>query len=445
MKEIGKLNEYLFKNTTVKKILTNSSWIFGERVYRNVLVLIISIFLARFLGPKLFGTYNYVVAFSTLIMQAASLGFSGLVVEEFVKRRHLKGTILYTTLLFRFVTSSFLALFAFVVANYIGTITKEVQFLIFIYCLGLTFNSFEIFDLWFRANELNRFPAISRGGAATLNFVLILSGIYFDASLSFFIFIAASEFFFIGLFYFVSYYKKGGKVKEWRFSFKIGISLLSKSWPLILSILGVAIYKKIDQVMLGNMIGDSQVGIYAVAAKLSEATYYLPIAVTRAAFPTLVKAKRNNKNEYNRKLQKLYDNLFIAGAIIAVSVTLVGPFAIDLLFGEEYSKSGIILTIHIWACVFIFMREALSKWLILEKLFIFSLVTHGVGALVNIGFNYILIPYYEGIGAAIATVVSYSAASYLALFLHKKTIEAGMMMTKSLLLPFRFVYNKIVM
>src|SRR3546814_10463593 len=79
------------------------------------------------------------------------------------------------------------------------------------------------------------------------------------------------------------------------------------------------------------------------------------------------------------------------------------------------------LMIHIWASIFVFMRAVLSKWLIAEELYIFSLVTHGSAAIVNVAINIALIPKFGGVGAAVATLVSYATAGFLSLLLHHRT------------------------
>ena len=124
--------------------------------------------------------------------------------------------------------------------------------------------------------------------------------------------------------------------------------------------------------------------------------------------------------------------------MVAVGVSLMAPWLVGLLFGPEFSASAAILAVHVWAGVFIFMRAAFSKWLIAEHLLIFSLVTQGAGALMNIGLNLVMIPVWGGIGAAWATVFSYATASYLALWLFPSTRPAAMMMTRAMTAPVRY-------
>src|SRR5690606_4156260 len=98
----------------------------------------------------------------------------------------------------------------------------------------------------------------------------------------------------------------------------------------------------------------------------------------------------------------------------------------------------LILKIHVWGGVFVFMRMVFSRWIIIENLLVFSVLTHGFGALVNVILNIILIPGMGGVGAAIATLISYAVSSYLALLLLKKSRGMFWMMTKALLAPFRY-------
>ena len=97
-----------------------------------------------------------------------------------------------------------------------------------------------------------------------------------------------------------------------------------------------------------------------------------------------------------------------------------------------------ILVIHTWASVFIFMRAALSRWILIENALYFSLLTQGLGALSNVILNYFLIPVYGGQGAAWATLVSYAIASFFAVFLYPRTRPVFWLMLNALLAPVRY-------
>jgi O-antigen/teichoic acid export membrane protein len=191
--------------------------------------------------------------------------------------------------------------------------------------------------------------------------------------------------------------------------------------------------------MLKWLLGSESVGVYAVAASLSEVWYFLPAIIVTSLFPKIIQLKETNELNYNKKLQQLYDFLFIIALILAIFVSYIASDLILFLYGKDYQQAGSILSIHIWAGVFIFMRALFSKWIIIENVLIFSLITQGFGALTNIILNFILIPQYGVYGAAIATLISYAVTSYFILIFYAKTRKMFWMMTKAIFSPIKYL------
>ena len=90
---------------------------------------------------------------------------------------------------------------------------------------------------------------------------------------------------------------------------------------------------------------------------------------------------------------------------------------------------------------FIGMRALVSKWMLAEQLLVFSLVSHGLGAVVNVALNWVMIPWWGGMGAAIATVISYTIAAYGAFFIPPAARGMALIMTRSILLPITLGYR----
>jgi O-antigen/teichoic acid export membrane protein len=63
---------------------------------------------------------------------------------------------------------------------------------------------------------------------------------------------------------------------------------------------------KIDQLMIREFLGDSQVGIYSAAVRLSESLYFLPVVISNSLFPAIMNAKSRDQNQYNERIKKLY-------------------------------------------------------------------------------------------------------------------------------------------
>jgi O-antigen/teichoic acid export membrane protein len=195
------------------------------------------------------------------------------------------------------------------------------------------------------------------------------------------------------------------------------------------------VYLKIDQFMLGQMRGMTEVGTYAIAARLSEVWYFVPAAIASAIFPRLLQLRAGDPPKYVERLKQSLRYLFWAGLAIAIAVTLAAPMLVTVIFGNEYRDAGIILAIHVWACPAVFMGMAIEKWLVAEDLLKFLVWRQLLSAGANVGLNLLLIPAYGGVGAAVATVASYTLAYYLSCFTDRRTMPAGLWMSQAIAWP----------
>jgi O-antigen/teichoic acid export membrane protein len=169
------------------------------------------------------------------------------------------------------------------------------------------------------------------------------------------------------------------------------------------------------------MLGAEEVGYYAAAVRLSEAWYFIPIAITSSVFPSIINAKKQGEKLYYQRLQKLYNLMAWLAAAIALPTTFLAPLIIKVLFGEAFLPASGVLSIHIWAGVFVFLGVACSKWFILENYIKKNLYRASIGMISNVILNIILIPLYGIYGAAVATLIGHVAANLAYDFFDKQT------------------------
>lgn len=423
----------------LQRYLHNSLWIIGERICSMAFALIATIFVARYLGPDRFGSLAYALSLASLFGVAGHLGLHGLVVREIVKEPSLRGQTLGTTAALKFLAlaGGYLLLVVYG-AFYEGV--NSIEFgLILIAGAALLFRPFEVVDLWFQAFVQARYAAIARLLSSILATAFKLSLVIGGASLLYFaaaplIQAAAAAIIFLILFRMHA----SIALSDWRFDCQRAKSLLSQGWLVYVGSIFAVIYLKVDQIMLRWLANTVEVGQYAIAAQLSEVWYFVPAAVVASFFPRLIELHEKDANIFKNRFQQLFDALFLLGLCVALVMTLVAPWLIPLLFGTDYLPSVEILIIHIWAAIFIFMRAAFSKWILIENALIFSLITHALGAIINVALNYHLIPKYGGVGAAYATLMSYATASFFALFFYRKTRTIFWQMAWALLSPIRY-------
>lgn len=405
--------------------------------------LLVNVLLARSMGPEGFGKLSYLIAIVAMFAPLAALGMNALVTRELINTPNEHDKIIATTLAIRVFGACSVSLICLLIAVFsIGLNNDESRWGLIVLSLASAFSCFSVLEFWFQSKMAAKVVTRMKLAVVITFSMIKVIAIYLNADFLVLISIFALETIFIALGFVYIYYKDGCKLVIKAIDFQYGINLVKKSFWLILSGFAAIIYLKIDQIMLEQLSSTSEVGLYAVAARMSEVWYFFADAIVISLFPSLLLLKQQNKNEnYLLRLQKLSDILLFLGLMLAVFVTIIAKPFITVVFGSEYLSSAFILQIHIWACVFVFMRSMVSKWLIAEDLLKYSLISHGLGAIINIIVNYYLIPIYGGVGAALATLISYFIASYLAFWFGSKTRIIAVIMSRSLLLPFTFGYR----
>jgi len=422
------------------KIFRNFSWLLAERILVMVVALTVGIYTVRYLGANNFGQLSYAYSFVSIFDGIAKLGLDAIVIRSLVKNIELSSEILGTTFILKamaIAASMIISTFLFFSFNQ----NTDTQIIFLLVALSLIFNVFDVIDFWFQAKVLSKAVVIVRFTQVIVSSTLKLVFIYFKFSVFTFagLYCLEGVIKMLGLLFI--YRKHHQYVIHWRFRLDTAQVLLRDAWPLILSGLMVVIYVRIDQVMLGMMTNETVVGIYAAAIRFSEVWYFIPVIICSSVFPAIVKMKSQAQDFYLQRLQYLYDFLMWVSLLIALGVSWVAYPAINILLGKEYYDSALILIVHIWALPFVFLGVGRSQWLVTENLTHFSFLTSGLGALANIVLNGLLIPNYQGMGAAIATVISYAIAGYFSCLVYQPTQPMFIMLSKALLIPVRLRQN----
>lgn len=424
----------------------NTVWLLSERVVTILFTFTVGVVLARYLGPNDFGIYNYLISILSLLTPLTALGLNAVVVRNLVdvqkENEEQTNIILGTSCVLRFFGGLLACILLLLIDLKFGISQHNTVWLILLATANI-FSCFQVVDFWLQAQINSKYSAVLRLAIfITSSLIKVLCIVFFSGGLKLVLVIQTIEVLASGLLYIPLFRYLKGNVFRWTYKKQKAKDLMSKSWWLILSGVAEILYLKIDQIMLGMINGYSTVATYAIAARLSEAWYFFPTIVTASFFPLLIKAKSESERKYKDDLLNLSRKLFLCALVISITVTIISKPFIEIIYGKEYSESATILIIHIWASLFVFMRAVLSKWLVIENMLAFSLVTHISGAIVNIILNLILIPKFGGVGSAIATVISYSISSYFSLFLFKRTREMGWIMTKAIFTCFMVFRGK---
>ncbi|MBE0596216.1 MAG: flippase [Desulfuromonadales bacterium] len=419
----------------LQQAVLNTGWQFADNILRMGVGLFVGIWLARYLGPEQFGLFSYVLAFVALLTPLATLGLEEIITREMVKDPAGREEILGSAFALKVAGGGL----AFVAAT--GSILllrpadQMSHWLTAIIAAGIVFQAFNVIESWFHSQVQAKYQALAKSIAFTLCSVVKIALIVAGAPLIAFAWVASLEMV-IGSASLVGiYHRLGHRLRRWKISLARGGSLLRDSWPLLFTNIVIIVYMRIDQVMLGEMTGIEEVGIYSVAVRLAEVWMFIPMAIFWSVYPAIVEARATSEALLYGRLQQLYNLMAFSAYALAIPVTLSANWLVGALFGEAYARAGLMLAVLIWANVFTNLEVARSAFLSSMNWTRLHLVTVSLGALLNVGLNLLLIPTYGGNGAVVASLLSYWFAAHGTCFLFKPLFRTGTMMTKAMLYP----------
>ena len=415
-----------------RKYFANTSWLMTERILRMIVALFVGVYVARHLGPERFGLLSYANSFVGIFIALATLGLDEVVVRELVKTPELREKLLGTSFCLKLV-GTLLMWAAILVVIPLTKNDFQTNILIIIISFGAFFQAFNVIDFSFQAEVKSKFVVHAQFSQLIVSSIVKIILIFNEAPLIWFASVFCLDALVLAMGLVFAYLYNGDKLFCWKWSYETSKHLLHDSWPLILSGVVVSVYMKIDQVMIKEMLGAKEVGLYAAAVKLSEAWYFLPMAIASSLFPAIINARAYQKEVYYQRLHNLYDLMVWIAVTIAIPTTLLSNLIIELLYGVAYLGSSSVLIIHIWSGVFVFLGVASSKYLLAENYIKKTFYRTALGALLNIILNYYLIKIMNINGAAISTLVSHFFAAYFYDFLDKDLRGMFILKTKSII------------
>jgi O-antigen/teichoic acid export membrane protein len=407
----------------------NTSWMLGEQILRMIVGLFVGLWVARYLGPEQFGVFNYATAFVAMFGSVAKLGLDGIVVRELVNEPDKRDIYLGTAFWLKIVGAA-LALCIVAFATLFTSNNHTTNLYIFIIASGIILQSFEVIDFYFQSKVLSKFVSLSK-----------ITQLVFSSLLKAYIITGADLFWFVvvslvdqatlaATLYVVFKFQKLGSFYR-HFDWGTAKIFLKDSWPLIISSLVVVTHMCIDRVVIKEMLGEREVGIYSAAVRLSELWYFIPMIITFSLFPAIVSAKKESEEYYYVRLQQLYTFMVWVAIGIALPMTILSDWLVTLLYGEAYREAGRVLAIHIWGVIFIFHVSMRSSSLLVENkqkyVTVFAILTLGTHLLLN----FYLINLIGVVGAAYASLVSWFLCACLFPLFLVDTRQSAFMFYKS--------------
>ena len=389
-----------------KRYFLNTGWMFGGQILSLIASFFIGVWVARYLGPANYGLINYAAAFVGIFGFIAGLGVDGVVNRDLVKNPEEENELMGTGFALKILGGT-LAFLAAMIVNFFISSDPLTHFLVFLYGLNFFIMPLGIISIYFQAKVQAKKNVRAQLTALFISSILKIIFIFSRVSIVWLVAIYVLDTFWQMIGLWLAYRRDKHLVSSWTFSRPLAKRLWRDGWPLMLSGAAAYIYLKIDQVMIGRMLGTVEVGLYAAAVKITEIWYFLPGVVCGSLFPAIINAKKTDETLYRRRLRNLYWLMLTISVVIALPISLLARPIILLLFGPRYLLSASILQIYIWSGVGLFLGWAVNQYLMAENKTRLIFFANLAATVTNVGLNLWLIPRVGLYGAAFATLVSY--------------------------------------
>lgn len=376
--------------------------------------------IGRYLGVQDFGVFNYTISFILIFTVVSQLGLPQIIMKYTLQASNDLSLVFGSALLARLVGITVGLGGLFVAINLLSPST-EIRHLLYIFSCRIAFEFFDVFDFYCKALQKSKLSVLARSISflisATLKLSLIFSG---QGDVQFFLMAEAFEFLLTSLLYVVFYYRAFGDPLKIRVSWPLSKQMIRDSLPVLIAASAGMVYLRMDQIMIREMAGNRQTGLYSVAVRVSELAYFLPSIFGESIFPALAKKHREGGKDFNRFLERNYVILALIAIAVFLFVLIFGRLIIGVLFGSDFSEAYGIMSIHAASAIFLFMTTQTVKCLLLDDLQRLNSYRTITGAALNILLNAILIPKYNAYGAAVSSLVAHMYVGLFSNLWHQK-------------------------
>jgi len=403
-----------------KDILKNSGWLFLDKGIRAALGLLVGAWIARYLGPSQFGELAYYLALIAIFQSITTLGMDGVVVREIAKTPTMANSILGTVFLMRLLSGTVCWIFIFISFAITGTGDKQGLWILGIVGASLIFQSSDVVDLWFQGTSQNKRGVYAKLSAYLLVNLIKVVLIFLGAELMAFAIVVTVEAAFVSLAMYISYRFYPCK-DGWNKSWVLAKQLIIESWPYLISVASIMIYMRIDQIMIKEMLGEYELGLFSAVLPFSTVWNVVPVIICAVLLPYLSRKRVESIKDFDRYLVYLFRSFWVISIGLVLLTNLGSSFVIGHIYGIAYQEAIPVLNIYILTVIPVFLGVAQNIWIINEEKSHLALIQTLAGGVSSILLNLLFLPIWGIQGAAIAAVISYFISAVMSnLFFSRK-------------------------
>lgn len=363
--------------------------------------------LGRYLGEGGMGRLLAAQAVIAVLLCVAELGFARLTVRELVRDQADEPRVLGATFFSRLVIG--VALLAGLCLT-TGGMAPEERLLLLTYGLLLPTHAFAELGSWMEGRRMVARNAWIQLWAFLAGALMMGIGVWLRLPLVFFPLAYVAECWATSLLQMRIYRRSGGRFSDWRWDRRRTFTLLRESWPELGAQLALVLLFRLDTIMVQLLRGSEEAGVYGAAVRISEVLYFVPTALAGVVLPQLIELQKHNRPQYERRFADYFGMTLVLAVVGAAGLAIASPLIVDWLWKGAFTGSAAILAIHAWSFIPYSLGIARTQFLAAEGRLWVNLPSVLLAVGINVLLNWLWIPRWSGLGAAWATLISYTVA-----------------------------------
>jgi len=386
------------------RIVGNSSWLLASRLVVAAIQWFTTLLIIRNLSIDDFGTFSLIFGILGMLSIITDLGLGRVAVRLFMEKGAdpARSAGAYITLRSTFGVLGYAVAIAVVSVGGYGPVTVAATA---IGALSVILDTVgDAHTTVFQVRERMRVPSISSITAASTQVLAVLVLIQHDASLIPFMIpavIASAVDCSI---------RVVGALRLQRIKYVVNLPLwwrlLKEAVPISMGNAMATLYYRIDVIMLSQLATMTAVATYSVAYKFVDLVGVIPVALSTAALPVLVRHWPDDKESLQRVMLQVTRMLAALASLIAVGFLVLADEVVPLLYGEQYASAVAPARIVVLSQCLAFATDAALLMLIAAGQHKRFPLIAGFGLAFNIAVNLVVIPRYAYMGAAWVTLAT---------------------------------------
>lgn len=399
-----------------KKALTNIIWALCGKIVSLASVLIVGIIVARYLGREQYGIMNYVISFVAIFQVFADFGLDHIQIREESKDPARKDVIIGTVFALK-ILFALIALTGIVIVTVLFETDAAIRCYILIYALSVILNTTWVSRNHFTSIVWNEYVVKTEISRTLIGMAIKVTLVLLHLPLIWFIVSLVLDSLLLATGYTVSYIRKIDSIRKWKWDRQLAAYILHQSFPLLLSGAAIVIYNRIDQVMIGNMIDQSHLGVYSVAVRYAEILVFVPTIIAQTISPMLVGIRQDNPERYETLSSVFMNVTVIICILLAILVSLLSYPIVRFTFGAAYIGAAPVLSIMAFKVIGDALSQTSGQLIIIEGIQKYASIRNIIGCSACVLLNLLFITRYGIHGAAYVAIITILISGTLADFI----------------------------